>query len=361
MTNQSHNIVSWKSLDIKNLPGSEIEIHCSVESSVFKPFRKLAIAEIQNTADLPGFRKGKIPEDIIVKKVGEMSILQDAAEILISEIYIKIIKEKDLDPIGRPDVKIVKLAPDNDLEFIISTAVVPEVTLPDYKNISKKEIEKNLDLEPATDKELENAIEEILKFHKKEKIELTDEFVKSLGAEFENVEDFKKKVRDSINREKEEKAREKRRLSILEKILTETKTDLPKILVEAELNKMMSQFEGDLEAASIKMKDYLEKIKKTEEELRKDWMESAEKKAKTQLIINEIAKKEEIKADENEVHNFAHYIIEQYKDADHDATHIYAETMITNKKVVEFLEGKIDKKEDEKDSEKAEKKEESSK
>ncbi|MCX6716993.1 MAG: trigger factor [Candidatus Taylorbacteria bacterium] len=344
MTKTIHKI-TWKSLEIKKLAGSEAEILCTIESSVLNSFRGKALKEIQENMEIPGFRKGKVPEKVIIQKIGELAILQEAAEMIIGEAYLAIIEDKKIDPIGRPEVNILKLAPGNDLEFSIKTALVPEITLPDYKKIAGIEMKKELVVEDLTEKELDAAFKEIQGFYTPKTADgkpgvaplLTEEFVKSLG-QFESLEDFKKKIGDNIKKDKKEKAEEKRRIAILEKILEGTKTEIPKILVESELDKMFSQFEADVKAAGLTMKEYFEKVKKTEADIRKEWEDGAKKKATMQLILNEMAKLEKIIADETEVHEFAHQVLAEYKDADHRAAHVYAETMLTNKKVLMFLE-----------------------
>lgn len=336
--------INWKSLDVKNLPESEVEILCSVDKAFLETSRKQALKNIQEKIDLPGFRKGQVPEKIIIQKFGEIFILEEAAEIIISEIYPKIIKDKKINPLGRPEVKITKIAQDNDLEFSLKTAIVPEVTLPDYKNISKKINQKPIEKNEVNDKELEEAILGIRSFYSPKGPDgkslplpdLTDEFVKKIG-QFENVKDFREKIKKGVTEEKENKSKEKVRMEIIEKIIDETKCKLPNILIENELNRMLSEFEHDIQKSGITLKEYLDHIKKTEEDLKKEWNDSAKKRALTQLVLNEISRKENILADEEKVHHLAHQIIDSHKGADHEAAHIYAETILTNAKVFEFL------------------------
>jgi trigger factor len=89
----------------------------------------------------------------------------------------------------------------------------------------------------------------------------------------------------------------------------------------------------------VKMDDYLKHSKKTIEEIRKDCEPHAEKKAKLQLILNAIAGAEKIKPDQKEIDEEVNHIVEHYKDADRERAAIYAETVLTNEKVFEMLEG----------------------
>ena len=222
--------------------------------------------------------------------------------------------EKKIDAIGKPEIQITKLASGNPLEFKIITAVVPEVKLPDYKKIAQKEVEKSPKGElKVTDTDIEEAILRIRKSkashegHDHEKMskedhdkaieasmpEFTDDFVKTLG-EFNDIPDFKNKLSKMLIEEKVHEAREKTRIRIADAIAEAVKVELPDIMVESELNRTQAQFEADMERMGIKLEDYLKHAKKTQEEIRVEWKPLAEKKAKLQLMLNMIAKKENI-------------------------------------------------------------------
>ena len=167
--------------------------------------------------------------------------------------------------------------------------------------------------------------------------EVNEEWVKKLGA-FATGEDFKNKIKEGLQKEKEFKAKDKKRMSIIEKILEETKASLPKILVEGELRKMQAQFEDDIARAGLKIDDYLKHIKKSKEDLAKEWTPDAEKRAKVQLIITKIALDEKIEADPELVKREVENLLKTYKDATEDRTKAYVEMMLTNEKVFEWLE-----------------------
>ncbi|MEI7462950.1 MAG: hypothetical protein WCK03_00975, partial [Candidatus Taylorbacteria bacterium] len=157
-------------------------------------------------------------------------------------------------------------------------------------------------------------------------------------GDFKNIEDFKTKVREMINDNKKDEAHEKLRIKIADSLESEVKVELPNILIETELDRTQVQFEQDIERMSVKMDDYLKHAKKSLEEIRKEWKPHAEKKAKLQLILNAIAAKENIKPDEKEIENEVNHIIEHYKDADRERASVYAETVLTNEKVFQWLE-----------------------
>src|SRR4051812_22658152 len=189
---------------IKKLEHSQVEITSSIPTEHYESFRKKALQNINDEVTIDGFRKGKVPEAILVAKVGEITILEEMAELAISDVYPKIVIEEKIDAISRPQIQITKIAAGNPLEFKIITAVLPEVKLGDYKNAAKG-IESDEKIE-VTEKDVDDALINIRKSrvehsgHQHENLshadhdklvmdslpELTDEFAKSLG-DFKDV------------------------------------------------------------------------------------------------------------------------------------------------------------------------------
>jgi len=183
--------------------------------------------------------------------------------------------------------------------------------------------------ETKTEKELEPKEDELPAFN--------DEFVQQLGP-FENVEDFKTKLKINIKLEKENQQKEKTRLKIVEKIIDDTEIDMPEILVQAELDKILFRMESDVTQMGIKFEDYLKHLNKTVEDLRKDFRKDAEKKAKLGLVLNKISEVEKLTADGDQVEKEVNHILEHYKDADPERATLHAQNVLTNEKVFQFLE-----------------------
>jgi len=101
---------------------------------------------------------------------------------------------------------------------------------------------------------------------------------------------------------------------------------------------MWAQMTDDIERNDLKMDDYLKHISKTKEELFEEWKPAAEKRAKLQLILNEIARDREMKPDEKEVETQAKALMEQFKDADKMRVTLYVSSMILNEMVMKTLE-----------------------
>lgn len=319
-------IDSIENIKITKLEKSRIEIIGSIKSDYFSTFREHAINNLNQQINIDGFRKGKIPENILVAKVGEMTILEEMAELAISKIYPEIIINNKIEAIGKPEISITKIALNNPLEFKIVTTVIPEVKIGDYKKIAKDIMQKPEEKFEVTEKEINDAIEKIIKSHSDH-----------TGHDHES-QDFKDKVKSALLEEKKIRAQEKRRIAISDAILETSSVEIPELLIESETQRIEAQFSDDVKRMGVKIEDYLKHAKKTIEDLRKEWRPHAEKKAKLQLILNSVVKLENINVDVNEIEEEVKHILSYYKDANKELAYTYAETVLTNEKTYQFLE-----------------------
>lgn len=337
----------YEKIDIKNLPDSEVEITVSVSFEKLTLYKQMALARLKENTALPGFRKGHVPEKMLIDKLGEMGVLEEAAELAVKEAYREVLIDNTLDIIGTPKISITKLASGNPFEFSIKAALFPSFDISDYKK-SAKDIIKDFEAIFVEEKEIEDVITEIRKFRSEEskkgkegeKIlpEVTDDFVKTIGP-FENVLDFRNKIKENLLKEKELKAKEKNRLEIISKIIEKSEIPVPSILIEGELDRMFDQFGHDLKRAGTNVSEYLAKIKKDEKILREEWKKDAKTRVKFELILDKIAKVENIKATEEEVEKEVGHLVEHHSGAVPERVRAYVEHQLRNEAVFSFLEG----------------------
>ncbi len=359
MTKSTQNpMKNYNDIVLNSLPDRELEIVGSLTAEKMALMRDKAIAKIKESVEIDGFRKGNAPDAMIVAKFGEMAILEEASEIALSEEYPNILEEHNIDAIGRPEISITKIAPGNPLEFKIKTALMPEIKLADVKKIAQKENKTEEKNPEVTDGEVDAVIKNIQqtiahqKMHEKsgnehdhshgdikdeDLPEVTDEFAQMIGG-FADVLELREKVKENISKEKEMKEKDKTRTKILEKIMEASTIELPKIIIEGEMEKMLGQFKDDIARSGISYEEYLKHIKKTEDNLRGEWKETAIKRAKSQVILNTIAKNEGITPIEDKVKKEMENILLHHKDADRFRVRMYVETFMTNELVFQFLE-----------------------
>lgn len=342
-----------KSFVRTDLPESEVEFSGEVPYPAVEPYRAQALVHMAEHVELPGFRKGHVPPEMIVKKVGEVGVLEEAAELFIKDFYPELVEAHKADVVGRPDIRITKLAPENPVSFVIRASVYPQFELPkNWKTLGEKiPLEAAL---PATEEEINQTLESLRKRNpdaptevgapteasgKQEPLpELNDEFAKSVGA-FETLDALKEQIKKGITEEKEHKTKDARRGKIIEMVLDETKLAVPKIFVESELDKIMGQMREDVQRFGMQFDEYLKKINKTEEAMRTELREQATKRAKLQLVLNKIAEEEKVEAPKESVDEEMKHALEHFPDANKVLVRIHIETVLRNEMVLKMLEG----------------------
>ena len=360
----SHTINFKTAFTIEQLPDSEIKISGELPFVELESERTAAIVALGRNIKIDGFREGHVPEVVLTKHLGEMSILAEMAERAVAHAYPHILEEHKIEAIGHPKLEITKIAAGNPLGFTATVAVIPTFTLPDYASIAK-ELNKNKTSDEVTDEEVAAKIDDILRqkaayermqskaavseedaiqseedLHKLVIPELTDEVAISLGQpdQFTGVDDLKTKLKEHLEIEKKNENIGKHRAELTDRIVDMTEITLPKILIESEINQMFSQMQEDLDRAHLKMDDYLTHINKTKDDLEKEWSPAAVKRAKLQLVLNEIAKAEKLIPNVEAVDMQTKELLERFKDADKHRVRIYVASVLLNEEVMKKLE-----------------------
>lgn len=120
---------------------SQLELTVELSAEEFQPYILEGARRIASEIKIPGFRNGKAPYDLIKAKVGEMTILEEAARVAINRTIDEAIK-KGADEkmvVGQPQVDISKLAPGNPLEYKIKLTLLPKTVINKYKELNIKQ------------------------------------------------------------------------------------------------------------------------------------------------------------------------------------------------------------------------------
>mgnify|MGYP001073673754 CR=1 FL=1 len=148
--------MSYKIKNQKKVDLNKVKLDVEISNNYFKKYIGKAYKNISQKANIPGFRKGKIPYQIIDANFGKQYVLNEAASISISELYPDIVMESNLKPIDYPKIKITQLAEDLPLGIEIELELEPEVELPGYKGIKVTGLSADV-----SDQELEQQINNI--------------------------------------------------------------------------------------------------------------------------------------------------------------------------------------------------------
>jgi len=283
---------------IQKLAKSQLEIKFEVPAEEFQIFIEKAILRLGENIEIEGFRKGKAPKEMIEKRLGQEAILKEASQECVRENYLKVVKEQNLEPLGQPEISVLKLAPNNPFEFKAVVAVLPEITIADYKDIVPK--------------------------IKKKEVKVTEEEIEKLRQEKERIE------------------HEKLRQEILDKIAAASKMEIPEVLLDSEKNRMLATMKEQVpQMLGINFEEYLKKINKTEKEIFDSFLPEAERRIKNSLVLREIEKKEKIEISEKELADEMAKISKQNPSLDKNQLKEYTESVIKNEKTFEFLESLI--------------------
>jgi trigger factor len=409
--------------EIKEISTIKRKAEVEVTAEDFENYYTQALSEISKEVEIPGFRKGKVPEKMVEERLNQEGVLSEAAEAAVRDNWIKLVKESKVEAVSQPKIEIVKVARGNPFIFTAEFEVLPEIKLPDLKNIQvkkeeikieEKEIEDTLNwLRQSRAKinkkdsvvesgdfveftfscpSIENDPEKkdrivVGKGHyvkgleeallgmkegehkhfeaenpqdKKEKLEIcvnvdsvntmelpeiNDEWVKTLGK-FTDVNSLKEDIKKGITEEKEIAQKQQRREEVIKKILEKTNFEVPQILVDREVGFMMDNIKSRVNSElQISLEAYLVQIKKTEEELKKDFEKIAVDRVKGFLVLHQITKNEKIEAGEEEISQKIEEMISQYpdkeearKNMDMEQAKMYIEDELKREKIFKLFD-----------------------
>ncbi|MCX6712292.1 MAG: trigger factor [Candidatus Vogelbacteria bacterium] len=359
-------MIKLPKVDIQPAGEGELELTAELEVEIFNSYRDKALKALGDGAKIDGFRQGHIPEKVLIEKIGEEKVLWEMAQQAIADYYPAILQEHKIPALGQPEVTITKIAKDNPLGFKVKTAVMPEIKIGDYKKIAKElggETSKSPEVSPPSsvnDEEITKVLEELRRsratvdhsYHEHKEgeeckhddlkdgalPELNDEFAQSLG-EFKTLDELKAKIKENLELEKKHKAKDKKRVEIIEAIIKASDIKIASLLIESEKEKMLAEMESQIGYMGLKFDEYLTHLKKTREELKGSWDKEARQRVAFGLILANIASLEKIEAPEEDLRREVDYLKNQYKDVPEDRLRSYASSLIVNEKVFEYLEG----------------------
>lgn len=422
-------------VDKKDLEKKQIELKIEVSLEEIKPHLDKAATKLAKKSNIPGFRPGKAPYDLVKAKVGEMTIWQEAMNDIINESFYKAITDEKLETIGQPDIKVEKMAPGNPVVYTAVVSLLPDVTLGEWDKteVKKKEVK-------ADDEDLKKTLEQLTNMRVEEKIvervanngdkvevdfevsidkvvieggkstkhplvlgqgqmipgfeekivgakagddlkfdlkfpdkymqenlagklanfkvrvvaiyerivpEINDDFAKGIG--FETKEALDKQLKENIVKEKEQKEQQRVEKEAIDAVVNAAKIeDLPETLIKSEVKKMIHELQHSIQQQGMDLAGYLKSIKKSPEDLDKDFRPQAIERLKAALVLRKLVEEEKIVIDEKDIdeeikkQEMTHQGNEQaLKDIKTPNYRQYLGNALTNRKVIEFISKKI--------------------
>ncbi|MBO7178541.1 MAG: trigger factor [Clostridia bacterium] len=142
---------------IQKLEKSTVEISVSIEKAEWENYIKEAYNKNKFRYALEGFRKGKVPFNVLVKRYGIEVFFEDAMDIAMGKAYSEILEKEKLDPVSRPQVDI-NVVDAEGLKFSIGVALYPEFEVAPYTGLTFKKVVnkvKKAEIDAEINRELE--------------------------------------------------------------------------------------------------------------------------------------------------------------------------------------------------------------
>ena len=137
----------------KTEKANEVKLEITIEAEKFENAMKKVYFQNAKYFNIPGFRKGKAPMNIVEKYYGAQIFYEDAFNDVATESYDEALKENKIEAVSRPQVEIKQMEKGKDVIFTAVVQTKPEVELGKYKGIELKKIEHNVE-----DKDIEHEL-----------------------------------------------------------------------------------------------------------------------------------------------------------------------------------------------------------
>ncbi len=365
-----------------------VKFEVKVEADKFKEALTRAYKKNIKKFNVPGFRKGKVPMNVVKKYYGVEVLLEDAVNFSIEGSYAEALKENNVRPVDFPKVEVVQAEEGKDLIYTAEVIVYPEVELGEYKglNVEKKTYEVTEEEVSAKLKEMqeknarvevkEGAIEngniavidfkgfidgvafeggeghdysleigsgsfidnfeeqlvgakagdkvevnvtfpesygkeelngkpakfevEIKEVKAKELPVLDDEFAKEV-SEFETLEALKEDTTKKLEEANTARAEREYEEAILRSVVENAKMDIPAVMVEQEIDRMVQNLAQRLQYQGLTLEQYFQFTGTDAEKMREYMKENAETKVKTELVLEALQKAEKMEVLDEEL------------------------------------------------------------
>ncbi|XCP86816.1 trigger factor [Roseburia hominis] len=370
------------SLQVENLEHNMAKLTIEVSAEELEGALQKAYQKQKGKIAVPGFRKGKVPRQLIEKMYGPEIFYDDAANALIPDAYSKAYDESGLDIVSQPKIEVTQIEKGKPFIFTAEVAVKPEVTLGEYKGIEvdkisdevedaeveaklEEEREKNARTIEVTDRPVADKDEIVLDFEgfvdgvafeggkgenypltigsgsfipgfedqligaetekevevkvtfpedyhaeelkgkdavfkcivheikTKELPELDDEFASEV-SEFDTLEEYKADVKAKLKESKAAEGKRKQEDQAVEALIEASQMDIPEAMIETQSRQMVDDFAQRLMQQGLNMEQYMQFTGMTAEKMLAEMRPQAEKRIKTRLVLEAVAKAENI-------------------------------------------------------------------
>jgi len=269
-------------VDVENLGSTKKRLQIEVPGEIVTKEIGSAYRKLSKNAKVKGFRPGKVPRAILQRYYGDY-VKDEVISKLINDTYFKAISDKDIKPVSQPTIDNGTLEAGKAFEYSAIIEVKPDIQVKDYLSLRLKagkvevtgeDVEKRL-------QELQNLHAQLVTVEERKKVREGDFVI----IDYEGLSDG----RDSKKRDLENQ--------LIEKLIDGNPFHVPRSMVEQQINYLVTDAKIRLASQGFALKD----VGVEEEKLRKDFEETAVKRAKQGLILEKISALEGISVKNEEV------------------------------------------------------------
>ncbi|HUW78374.1 MAG TPA: trigger factor [Candidatus Nanopelagicaceae bacterium] len=123
---------------VETLSPTRVRLDIEVPFSEFQSHLDTAYQTIGKSVNVPGFRKGKVPNALIDQRFGRSVVLEEAINKAIPVFYAQAARENEVRVVGRPEIDLTELNDGKEIKFSVEVDVRPDIALPDYSKVSVK-------------------------------------------------------------------------------------------------------------------------------------------------------------------------------------------------------------------------------
>lgn len=293
--------------EVERQPKNTVKVKATIPKERVKIAYDTAVAGAVENIEVPGFRKGKAPKEAAEENLDQAVVRTKALEKLLEEALGAIVKEHHLHPVVSPRVEITHFEPDADFVFTAVIVERPIIKIGDYKKVLS-------DAGGSNEKTIYGPD----------------------GSPLNKKPGTEEGTNEMINR-------------CVNAVLSVTEAEIADILVDDEVNQMLSRLVDQTGKLGLTIEEYLKSAGKTAESLKTEYRMLAEKNLKTGLMLSEVSVLEEIKVEDKEIDDaiFGAPDETSRKNLSTSESRQYIETVLRNNKTVQrlisLMEGPISK------------------
>ena len=284
---------------VTELPESRVRVDAEVSAKEVERSVEQAAKALGKDMKMPGFRAGKVPTPVVIKRFGREMVLDQAVRTSLGKWYVDALEDSKIVPVGDPDLDLADMPePGEPLKFHFEIGVRPVAKLGDYKGLEVGRREPEPD--PADiDAELEQLRERAARLETVEEPAARGDYVVMdyVGSIDELREDITAKLREAEERKAEAEYRE----GVLDAVAANAKITVPDALARARATELWDRMLHSLSHQGISKEMYLKISGKDEDEIVAEALPDAEQALRREAVLAAVIEAEGIEAADGDV------------------------------------------------------------